>query len=264
MAHRLDGRTSAASNFLIRLLSVRTMGDERPDGYSWTHNFHICNARVQTMIGSRPDGWSRIGNFLLWWTRVRTTAVRRPDGDIWNAILSLRRRVSGRDTTSSGRLIDLPFHGTWKLIINWSSTERRPDVLLKRPDGCKLDRTFSTQYSVWTEWLRRSDGWCWSVLAVWTVRHVIRMDGTVDKWASGRDGSIVRTANRKLEILLTCRQNRPTSLWIVESLFTASLHISDFVQTENEAKILTQLFYKLLIIWVTCRHFYIIPIIFGF
>jgi hypothetical protein len=29
---RLDGRTSAASNFHIRLLRVRTMGDERPNG----------------------------------------------------------------------------------------------------------------------------------------------------------------------------------------------------------------------------------------
>jgi hypothetical protein len=28
-------------------------------------------------------------------------------------------------------------------------------------------------------------------------------------------------------------------LWQVESLFTVSLHISDFVQTQNEAKILT-------------------------
>jgi len=31
-------------------------GDERPDGYSSTLNFHICNAYVWTMIGSRPDG----------------------------------------------------------------------------------------------------------------------------------------------------------------------------------------------------------------
>jgi hypothetical protein len=111
------------------------MGDEHPDGYSSTRNFHIYNARVRTMIGSRPDGWSWIGNFLLWWKRVRTTVVRRPDGDIWIAILALRRRTSRRDTTSSGWLIDLPFLGTWKEIWNWSSTERRPDVLLKRPDG---------------------------------------------------------------------------------------------------------------------------------
>jgi hypothetical protein len=29
--------------------------------------------------------------------------------------------------------------------------------------------------------------------------HVVWTDGTVDKWASGRDGSIVRTADRELE-----------------------------------------------------------------
>jgi hypothetical protein len=29
-----------------------------------------------------------------------------------------------------------------------------------------------------------------------TVRHVVRMDGTLDKWASGQDGTIVRTADR--------------------------------------------------------------------
>jgi hypothetical protein len=34
----------------------------------------------------------------------------------------------------------------------------------------------------------------------------------VDRWASGRDGSIVRTADRELKILLTCRQKRLTSL----------------------------------------------------
>jgi hypothetical protein len=56
MAHRLDGRTFVASNFLIRLSSVRTIRDEHPNGYSSTCNFHIGNARVWTMIGSRPDG----------------------------------------------------------------------------------------------------------------------------------------------------------------------------------------------------------------
>jgi hypothetical protein len=134
MAHRPDGRTSAASNFLIRLSSARTMGDERPDGYSSTPNFHIGNAWVRTMIGSRPEGWSRIGNFLLWFTRVRTTAVRCRDGQIWIAILTLWIRASEPDTTSSKQLIDLPFLGTWKEIRNWSST----DMLLKRPDGWKL------------------------------------------------------------------------------------------------------------------------------
>jgi hypothetical protein len=175
MAHRPDGCTSAASNFLIRLSSVWTMGDERPDDYSSTRNFHISNARVRTMIGSRPDGWSRIDTFLLWCTRVRTTTVRRPDGHIWTAILALRRRAFGRDTTSSERLIDLPFLGTWKEIRNWSSTGRRLGMLLKRPDGCKLAQNLLD--TVWGP-----DGWCWFV---WRLEGMTRRP---DGWNSGQMG----------------------------------------------------------------------------
>jgi hypothetical protein len=148
MAHRPDGRTSAASNFLIRLSSVRTMGDGRLDDYSSTRNFHISNARVWTMIGSRPDGWSRIGNFLLWCTRVRTTAVRRPEGHIWIAILALRRRASRRDTTSSGRLIDLPFLGTWKEIRNWSSWEASGHAT--ETSGWMQAGTETSRYNMWS------------------------------------------------------------------------------------------------------------------
>jgi len=35
-------------------------------------------------------------------------------------------------------LIDLPFLGTWKESENRSRTDRHPDVLLKRSDGCRL------------------------------------------------------------------------------------------------------------------------------
>jgi hypothetical protein len=157
------------------------MGDDGPDGYSSTPNFHICNARVRTIIGSRPDGWSRIGNFLLWCTRIRTTAVRRLDGHIWIAILALRRRTSGRDTTSSRRLLIFPFLELGKK----SETDRALGGVWTCCWNIRTDvswhRNFSIQYRVWTWW------------------HVVRMDGTVDRWASGRDGSIVRTADRELE-----------------------------------------------------------------
>jgi hypothetical protein len=38
---------------------------------------------------------------------------------------------------------------------------------------------------------------------VWTVWHVVRTDGIVDRLASIRDGTVVRTADRE-PILLTC------------------------------------------------------------
>jgi uncharacterized membrane protein len=80
------------------------------------------------------------------------------------------------------------------------------------------------------------------VRTVWhvvrTVWHVVRMDRTVVGWASGRDGLIVRTADREPKSsIFHAVQSLLRVLWIVESLFTASSHTSDFVQ--NEAKILT-------------------------
>jgi hypothetical protein len=51
--------------------------------------------------------------------------------------------MSERDTTSSGRLIDLPFLGTWKESVNRLRIDRRPDVLLKCPDGASWHRSFS-------------------------------------------------------------------------------------------------------------------------
>jgi hypothetical protein len=72
-------------------------------------------------------------------------------------------------------------------------------VLLKRPDRCKLDRTFSTQWRVRTERhvVRTDDAW-----SVWSPDGMARRpDGlNSDRWASGRDGSIVRTADRELKI----------------------------------------------------------------
>jgi hypothetical protein len=170
------------------------MGDERSEGWTSTRNFYIWCARVRTIIGSRPDGWSRIGNFLLWWTWVRTTAVRRPNGDIWIAILALRRRASRRDTTSFGRLIDISFIGTWKesetvRVLRGVRTccwnVECPDGETRRADGWCFDCLESERYGtssermeqwqmdVRTGWLDRLDGWqgtdFWIVEPLWSI-----------------------------------------------------------------------------------------------
>jgi hypothetical protein len=147
------------------------------------------------MRGRRPDGWSEIVNYHIRCTSVRTTAVRRSNGQIQTGILALWTHASGRDTTSSGRLIDLPFlefgknQGTVRELIGVRTccwTVWRPDGMTHRPDG----------------------------------------------WSSRQMG--VQTADRELEF----SSNLDITLK-VESLFTASLRISDFVQTQNKAKILT-------------------------
>jgi hypothetical protein len=150
------------------------------------------------MRGSLPDGWSRIDNFNIRCTRFRTKADWCPDGDIWIAILALRRRTSGWDTTSSRRLINLSFIGTWK-----------------ESETCWVPRSVRTGYwdvqkdGSWIETSRHSEGSgrkCTSfgrmmlgLTSVRTVCHVVWSDGTMVRWASGRDGSIVRTADRELK-----------------------------------------------------------------
>jgi len=169
MTHRPDGCTSAASNFLIRLSSVRTMGDGHPDGYSLTRNFHISNVRV------------------------RTTAVRRPNGHIWIAILALSRRASGRDTTLSWWLIDLPFLGTWKEIRNWLSTGTCPDMLLKRLDGCKLAQKLLD--TVWgLDRMNTSSGRM--MLVCLASGRDDTSSGRMEQWTDGRPDGMARSSGR--------------------------------------------------------------------
>jgi len=200
------------------------MGDERPDGWTSTRNFHICYARIRTMRGSRPDGWSRIGNFHISCTRVQTKDDWRPDGDIWIAILALRRRASGRDTTSSGRLIDLSFIRTWK-----------ESEIGRVPRGVRTGCWDVWTDASWIETSRHSGGsgrkctlsgrMVLGLTGVRTVWHVVRTDGTVVRCVSGRDGSIVRTADREpRSSIFHSVQSLLRVLWIVESLFTTSLH----------------------------------------
>jgi len=70
------------------------------------------------------------------------------------------------------------------------------------------------------------------VRAVW---HAIRTDGKVDRWASGRDGTVVRTVDREL-ILLTCTQCR-----FSETLMNSGIPIKEglykqvILSNQNEA-----------------------------
>jgi len=172
------------------------MGDERPDSWTSTRNFHICYARVRTMRGSRPDDWSQIGNFHITCTRVQTKDDWRPDGDIWITILALRRRASGQYTTLSGRLNDLSFIGTWKE----SETGRVPRGVRTGCWDVQTDASWiETSRHSWGSGRKcTSSGWMMlGLTGVWTVWHVVKTDGTVVRWASGRDGSMVRTADRE-------------------------------------------------------------------
>jgi hypothetical protein len=160
MAHHLDGRTSAVSNFLIRLrasgpwgMSVRTAELQHAISISAMRASRPWEAVVRTV-----EVESAISILVARASEPRLTDLRtgifelrflpyvdaRPDG--------IRHRLDGRTIFSFSEL---------GRIWDWSSTERRPDVLLKSPNGCKLDRTFSTQWRVRTEVhvVRTDDAW---------------------------------------------------------------------------------------------------------
>jgi hypothetical protein len=170
------------------------------------------------MKGRRPDGWSRIGNFHISCTRVWTKAEWRPDGDIWIAILALFM-------TASVRCINLPIFWTWKE----SEADRS---LMDVRTNASWNRSFSIQ------WMVRTDRH-----VVWTDDAGLSYVRTVDQWTDGCPDGITRRLDGWQGIwnLLSSVQSLLKMLWQVESLFTAPLHISDFVQTQNEAKILTDL-----------------------
>jgi len=128
----------------------------------------------------------------------------------------------------------------WNLesIWDWSSTDRRPYVLLRRTDRWKLDRTFSTQWRVQTEvYVIRTDD-------AWFEWRSDGMERRPDRWNSGqisvRTGWLDRPDGwQGIEIFTV--QSVPRELWIVKSLFTASFHIQVILsKTQNEAKILTK------------------------
>jgi hypothetical protein len=134
---RPDGRTSAGSNFHVRLSRVRTKGDERPDGWTSTRNFHICYARVRTMTN------------------------RRPDGDIWITILALCMSTSVQESTSSGRLkqssLKLNLERIWSWSIDhWEASGRAAETSRRMEVGKVASRNNEGLDGM----ARRPDEWC--------------------------------------------------------------------------------------------------------
>jgi hypothetical protein len=133
-------------------------------------------------------------------------------------------------------------------IWTWKESEADRSLMDVRT-GCwevqtdaSWNRSFSIQWRVRTERyvVRMDDAGLSGVRTGW---HIVWTNGTVDRWASGRDNTSFEwlTGNLKSSIFFAV-QSLLKMLWQVESMFIASLHISDFVQTQNEAKILTILF----------------------
>jgi len=95
-------------------------------------------------------------------------------------------------------------------------------VLLKHPDECKIDRTFSTQWRVRTE---RYVAWTDDAWSVWSPDGMARRPDVwnSDRWTSGRDGSIVQTANRDSEIFYLFRSAKSSEKALIRVILVYSI-----------------------------------------
>jgi hypothetical protein len=142
-------------------------------------------------------------------------------------------RSFGRESTSSERLDQSSLIWTWKenlkLIDQWTSSGQAAETSWRIQAGIEASR-----YSGGSEQKSTLSGWMMLGLSVIrTEWHVVRTDDSLDRWASGRDGmsSEWLAGNRNLWLVKTV-QNHLKHFWIVETLWKASLHTSDFVQSE--------------------------------
>jgi hypothetical protein len=121
--------------------------------------------------------------------------LKRPDHDdwrldvwIWITILALWMSTSRLESTSSGRLQQSSHICVFEWNPKaWSNIESRSEGLMNRPDGCKLEQFEASRHRGRSK--REScylDRWCFSLMCVRTVWHVVRTASALDSWASGR------------------------------------------------------------------------------
>jgi hypothetical protein len=156
-----------------------------------------------------------------------------PDGWILIVILPLCVSASGRESTSSGRLNQSSLIWTWKknlkLIDHWRSSGRDAETSERMQAGTEASRC---------RWVSGRKSTSYGRMMLWSVGRPNGMTRRLDGWNCGpmsvRTGwHVVRTTCRELKYL-TCKivQNHLKHFWIVDSLWNASLHTSDFVQSE--------------------------------
>jgi hypothetical protein len=144
---------------------------------------------------------------FLFKSRVRTVRHWSPNGRTSaTSNFHIRLRVSGPRgmnvrTTELQHAISISVMRAsepWRAGIQTVDVESAISILVARASGSwylKVVRTRCWDVRTDASWNRSFSIQC----RVRTVWHVVQTVGTVDRWASGRDGSIVRTAGRELE-----------------------------------------------------------------
>jgi len=166
--------------------------------------FESC---VRTVVHYRTNGrTSAASNFHIKASRVWTRKMVVHTVVLMHAISISDARVSVRESTSSGRLQQSSHICVWKEILKLDRTLRVVRM------GCwivRTDASWSSSKLLDTKECPggnplRPDQWCFSLMWVRTIWHVLRTASALDNWESGRDdtSSGRLTGNR---IFLTCK-----------------------------------------------------------
>jgi len=141
--------------------------------------------------------------------------------------------------------INLPLFWTWKESESDRSLLGIRTCCWNVRTDASWNRSFSIQWRVRTEryYVRTDDAGLSGVRTGW---HVVRTDGTVDRWASGRDDTSSRQLTGNLKSSIFSAESFEKDLTSGIPVYSTFTYTSDFVQTQNEAKILT----VMLIFWI--------------
>jgi hypothetical protein len=140
--------------------------------------------------------------------------------------------ASGWESTSPGRLHQSSLIWTWKenlkLIDHWTSSGRAAETSGRMQVGTEASRYSEGSGRKYTS----SGRMMLDLSGILTEWHVVQTDGTVDTWASRRDDTSSGRLTRNRFFWLVTSAESLKYFWIVDSLWRASLHTSDFVQSE--------------------------------
>jgi hypothetical protein len=126
---RSDGVVLSSGRSHFSCTQFPYQGLARPD-------HHICH----------PDGESDARNFHIWSSHVWTMKTVVWMSEFWMRDLHYGwARPDGSPHRSDGCRV-FPHLCFGKEFHSWLNTEWRPDMLLKRPDGCKMEQFEASQH----------------------------------------------------------------------------------------------------------------------
>jgi len=168
---------------------IRTVLPCHPDGRTFAaSNFHIKASSVQTrrIVVRTVDLMHAI--FNIWYTHAR------PDHDDWcpDSCSNLPISVFWKEILKLDRTLRVVRTGCWivRMDTSWSNSK-----LLDTEDG--LDGN-----------PRHLDGWCFSLMCVRMVWHIVWTTSALDNWASGRyDTSSGQLAGNQIFWLANCAES---------------------------------------------------------